>query len=365
MNQEMQRSFEEANSRVANDATDTGRGQPVAHRKPSIRVRLLNRFLRWTIKKHMSNAELTPAEIGKTRKRMDRMGLAGAARKTSKVKFETGELGGVPLCWAEPKRGGSGPRPVVLHFHGGAYFVGSSKAYRPFAANLALLADARVAMLDYGLAPEAPYPAATNDALAAYRALLQQGIPAQRIVLGGDSAGGNLALVTLLKIKEARLPTPAGCLLLSPWADLTGSGESIKTNAEADAMLPGHRMPEAAYLYAGENDLRNWRISPLFGNYEGLPPLSIHVGSEEILRDDSRRVAACAAEAGVEVVLTEWPQAPHVFPIFSDLIPEGKRAMVLIADWIASVLPDRGAIDAALGPRHPPTRSPATSESSH
>jgi len=235
--------------------------------------------------------------------------------------------------------------------HAGAYFVGSPDAYRLFAANLALAADARVGVLDYSLAPEAPYPAATNDAMAAYRALLQQGVPAQRIVISGDSAGGNLALVTLLKIKEARLPTPAGGILLSPWADLTGSGESLESNAQNDPMLPGERLAEAAHLYAGSNDLRNWRISPLFGDYAGLPPLTIHCGSSEILRDDSRRVAACAREAGVDVQLKEWHEAPHVFPAFADLLPEGKAALTEIAQWLSDQLPDRGAIDRVLGTR--------------
>lgn len=318
---------------------------------PSIRTKLLNLFLRQTVKRHMARTELTPQEIAKTRSRMDRTGRMAGARRASRVNHELGELGGVKLCWTEPKERAESPQPLILHMHGGAYFVGSSDAYRPFAANLAVATDARVAMLDYSLAPEAPYPAATNDAMAAYRALLQQGIPAQRIIISGDSAGGNLALVTLLKIREARLPTPAGAVLLSPWADLTGSGESIVSNAEQDAMLPGERMPEAAHIYAGQNDLRNWRISPLFGDYAGLPPLTIHCGTTEILRDDARRVAACAREAGVDVELKEWPEAPHVFPVFADLLPEGKAAMGEIAAWINDHLPDRGAIDKALGAR--------------
>lgn len=329
---------------------------------PSIRTKLLNQFLRLTVKRHLMSAELTPQEIAKTRARMDRMGHAAGARKTSKVSYEMAELGDVPVCWTEPKATSNSPRPVILHLHGGAYFVGSSAAYRPFSANLALAADARVGVLDYSLAPEAPYPAAPKDALAAYKALLQQGIPAQRIAISGDSAGGNLALVTLLKIKEARLPTPAGGVLLSPWADLTGSGESITSNDKHDAMLPGVRMPEAAHLYAGENDLRNWRISPLFGNYGGLPPLTIHCGSHEILRDDARRVAACAREAGVKVELKEWPQAPHVFPVFADLLPEGREAMIEISAWLAEQLPDRGAIDRILGTRDAPITPPAATK---
>jgi len=271
------------------------------------------------------------------------MGKLGATGKVKKVSFEQAELGGVPLCWCEPKSAAKSPRPTILHMHGGAYFVGSSEAYKPFAANLALASDARVAVLDYRLAPEDPYPAATEDAMAAYRALIQQGVPAQRIVVSGDSAGGNLALVTLLKIKQASLPTPAGVVLLSPWTDLTGSGESIVTNAQADPMLPAARISEAAHLYAGEHDLRDWRVSPLFGNYTALPPIAIHVGGDEILRDDARRLATCAQEAGVAVTLKQWPQAPHVFPMFADFIPEGRAAIEEIAQWINQRLPDRDA----------------------
>jgi len=194
------------------------------------------------------------------------------------------------------------------------------------------------------LAPPLPIRA-TEDALAAYKALLQQGTPAQRIVISGDSAGGNLALVTLLNIRQAKLPTPAAAVLLSPWADLTGSGESMQINAASDAMLPGERMPEAAHLYAGEHNLRDWRISPLFGDYSGLPPLMIHVGSTEILRDDARRVAATAEAAGVDVTLKEWPQAPHVFPVFADLLPEGRAALAEIALWLDRQLPDRNTKD--------------------
>lgn len=310
---------------------------------PSLRIKLLNSVLRLAVKKRLSSVALTPEEIRKTRARMDRMGRRGATGKDRNVNFEIAELGGVPLCWVEPKTQATSPRPVILHLHGGAYFVGSSDAYRPFAANLAVACDARVALLDYRLAPEAPFPAATQDALSAYRALLQQGIPAQRIIVSGDSAGGNLALVTLMQIKEANLPTPAGSVLLSPWTDLTGSGESIVTNAEADPMLPAARIAEAAHLYAGNTDLRDWRVSPLFGNYEGLPPLSIHYGREEILCDDARRMAACANEAGVQVSIKEWPEAPHVFPIFADFIPEGQAAIEEISQWINERLPDRAA----------------------
>ena len=311
---------------------------------PSLRIRLLSNILRLTVKRRIASVQLSSAEIHKTRARMNRLGRQAAARKSKRVNFTNTQLGGVPLCWTEPATATKTPRPIVLHMHGGAYIVGSSEAYRPYAANLALAGDARVAVLDYRLAPEAPYPAATEDALAAYKALLQQGVPAKRIIISGDSAGGNLALVTLLNIKQQRLPIPAGAVLLSPWTDLTGSGESVAFNARQDAMLPAERIAEAAHLYAGTANLRDWRVSPLFGDYAGLPPLNIHVGAEEILRDDARRVTACALEAGVSVSLREWSGAPHVFPIFADVIPEGKEAIREIAQWINTQLPDREAM---------------------
>ncbi len=320
---------------------------------PSIRLRLLNQLLRFAVKRRMRKAALSPAEIAHTRSRMDRLGAAAGARKKEQVEFTEDTLGGVPLCWCVPidavdsspgspgqegkQRSGEstkGLRPTLLYMHGGGYFVGSSKAYRGLAANLALAANLRVGVLDYRLAPEAPYPAAPDDALAAYRALLETGLPAEKIAIGGDSAGGNLALVTLLNIADKNLAMPAAGVLLSPWSDLTGSGDSLRDNAKTEAMLPSERLAEAAIFYAGQAPLDDWRLSPLFGDLANLPPLLIHASSHEILRDDARRVANRSRAAGVRVDYREWPHAPHVFHAFADLLPEGREAIAEIGCWL-------------------------------
>ena len=309
---------------------------------PSIRLRILNQLLRFAVKRHMSKAALTPAEIAHTRSRMDRLGAVAGARKKGRVRFTEDTLGGIPLCWCAPndaaniREPAQGSRPTLLYMHGGGYFVGSSKAYRGLAANLALAGDLRVGVLDYRLAPEAPYPAAPQDALAAYRALLDSGLSATQIAIGGDSAGGNLALVTLLNIADNSLPMPAAGVLLSPWSDLTGSGESLQYNAKTEAMLPSERLAEAAAFYAGEADLADWRLSPLFGDLARLPPLLIHASAHEILRDDARRVATRSRAAGVTVDYREWHHAPHVFHAFADLLPEGREAIAEIGYWLTA-----------------------------
>jgi len=158
-------------------------------------------------------------------------------------------------------------------------------------------------------------------------------------VIAGDSAGGNLALVTLLRARDAGLPLPSAAVLLSPWTDLTGSGSSMQTNAKLDPMLPAQRIDEAARMYAPLANLDDPDISPLFGDFAGLPPLSIHVGTTEILLDDSRRLADRARQHGVRVELKTWHRMPHVFPMFADFLPEGRRALGEIAQFIGARLP--------------------------
>jgi len=302
----------------------------------SLRAHLLNQALKLSVKKRLHNAQITPQEIARSRKRINRLGLAAAKRKTGDVSFTTETLNDVGVCWCEPKTPSPAPRPVLLHYHGGAYLVGSSSAYRGMGANLALAANARVALIDYALAPESPFPAAPNDALTAYKRLLELGHRPEDIAISGDSAGGNLALVTLQNIVSSGLPQVAAAVLLSPWSDLTASGASITQNAQAEAMLPSTRLQEAARLYAGSTPLDDRRVSPLFGDFHGLPPLLIHVGAREILRDDARRVHERTQCAGVASELKEWPGMPHVFQAFADIIPEGEQAINEIAGWLGS-----------------------------
>ena len=192
----------------------------------------------------------------------------------------------------------------------------------------------RALVIDYRLAPEHPFPAALEDTIAAYRWLLEQGISHSRIVLVGFSAGGGLALSTLVSLRDAHVPLPAGAVLISPWTDLAGTGESVVTRAEADPWLTDEMNQYHAALYANGKDLRHPLISPLYADMQGLPPLLIHVGSDEIMLDDSRRVAERAKAAGVEVTLEVWEGLWHVFHAFAYRLAEGKEAIEKIGQFI-------------------------------
>jgi len=295
----------------------------------SVRSHILNAAIRVVSKRRLANLELTRPAIDAIRARLDR--LANRIRTTPGLTREQRPLGAVATEWTRsdlPARG------VIFYCHGGAYMMGSPKLYRGLAARLASQTQCEVAVVDYRLAPEHMHPAAPDDAIVAYEALLAQTNPAS-IVIAGDSAGGNLALVTLLRARARGLPLPAAAVLLSPWTDLTGSGASMQLNRKRDPMLPAHRVEDAARLYAGAANLTDPDISPLFADFSGLPPLSIHVGSTEILLDDSQRLATRARAHGVDVMLTTWDRMPHVFPMFADVLPEGRRAINAIAAFVA------------------------------
>ena len=170
--------------------------------------------------------------------------------------------------------------------------------------------------------------------MAAYRALLASGVHGDRIVIAGDSAGGNLALVLLQQLRDAGLPLPAAGVLFSPWADLTGSGATLQTNAKLDPMLPAARMKETVACYAPDRNLTDSAISPLFGSFAGLPPLLLHVGSREVLLDDARRVAAAARNAGVDTTYREWRDMPHVFQAFARFVPEARVALGEVGQFV-------------------------------
>jgi acetyl esterase/lipase len=300
----------------------------------SLRGHLLNTVIRYAGKRRLAGLEFTPAMIDATRARMERMGDRGELAPP--MTRHSDDLGGVATEWTRTNRLSRG---VILYCHGGGYVVGSPRVYRRLAARLAALTGCDVAAIDYRLAPEHVYPAAPDDAIRAYRELLSRGIDASSIVIAGDSAGGNLALVTLLRARDLGLPLPGAGVLLSPWTDLTGSGASMQTNAKLDPMLPAQRIDEAARMYAPDADLGDPDISPLFGDFGGLPPLSIHVGTTEILLDDSQRLADRARQHGVRVELRTWHRMPHVFPMFADFLPEGRRALDEIAQFIGTRLP--------------------------
>jgi monoterpene epsilon-lactone hydrolase len=222
-----------------------------------------------------------------------------------------------------------GPAPgenVLLYLHGGGYFACSAETHRPITVSFARHGF-HVFAPDYRLAPENPFPAAVEDAVTFYRALLHAGYSAHRIVVAGESAGGGLTLSLLLALRDARVPLPAGAALFSPWTDLAATGDSIRTNTERCAMFDGAGVAFSARYYLGDADPRNPLASPLYADLKGLPPLLIHVGADEVLLDDSTRLAERARAAGVPVQLKIWPVVPHAWQLAPHLIPEARQSL--------------------------------------
>ena len=223
---------------------------------------------------------------------------------------------------------------VILYLHGGGYVIGSINTHRAMVSRIARASNARALAIDYRLAPEHPFPAAVEDATAAYRWLLAQGYKPGKIVIAGDSAGGGLAIVLLLAIRDAGLPMPAGAVPISPWTDLEGTGESVRTRAARDVMVTIDNLTGSAKQYYGSHDPKDPLVSPVHGNFRGLPPMLIQVGDAEILLDDATRVATRAKAAGVEVELEVWDDMPHVWHVFAKLLPEGQQAIDKIGKFV-------------------------------
>jgi monoterpene epsilon-lactone hydrolase len=241
----------------------------------------------------------------------------------STVRVTPAQLGGISGEWVE------GPQPgniALLYLHGGGYFGCSAETHRPITAGFALQGF-RVYAPDYRLAPENKFPAAVDDAVAVYRALLSAGHAAQSIVVSGESAGGGLALSLLLALRAAAVPLPAAVALFSPWTDLAATGDSVRTNADRCAMFSGTDIAPTAHFYLGDTDPRDPLASPLYADLSGLPPLLIHVGADEVLRDDSTRLAERARAADVPVELKIWPVVPHAWQLATHLIPEGRQSL--------------------------------------
>src|SRR6476619_4490908 len=216
---------------------------------------------------------------------------------------------------------------TILYFHGGVYVVGSAAQTVPLVSDLARRTQAKAVTVDYRLAPEHPYPAAVDDARAVYEGLLAQGVDAGQIALAGESAGGGLAVATLLALRDAGTPLPGSAFLMSPYADLTLSGETLLGNQAIDPILTPEGLRLRVPDYVGGADASDPQISPIFGDLRGLPPLLIQVGSNEILLSDALRLADRAAIAEVPVTLEVTPGVPHVFQGFAAMLDEGDAAL--------------------------------------
>lgn len=239
----------------------------------------------------------------------------------------------VPGLWVE--RRDTGSKGVLLFFHGGAFVQGSARTHSRMVAALVRRARVRAFLPDYRLAPEHPFPAAFDDAVIAYRALLEAGFTGPQIALGGDSAGGGLALALLHRICSDELPRPACLIAFSPWTDLTLSGGSLRSNAARDPLLPAERLVEVRDMYVKPDRARDPRASPLFGFAGKAPPVLIQVGSTEILLDDSIRMARRLEETGTDVTLGIWPSVPHVWQLLHGWIPEAGAALDNAAGFLA------------------------------
>jgi len=224
---------------------------------------------------------------------------------------------------------------VILYLHGGGYVGGSINNYKEFGARISRASDSRVLLIDYRLAPENPYPAALEDAIVAYKWLIDnEGINPKKIIIGGDSAGGGLTAVTLLKLRDLNITLPSAAVLLSPWTDLDVTGDSIRRNRRKDPIIDASETFFMADLYIGNNDPKNPYISPLYGDLKGVPPLFIQVGSHEIILDDSLRFAEVAKSAGVEITLDVWEEMFHGFQLLAAWAPEGEQAIEKMGEFI-------------------------------
>ena len=234
-------------------------------------------------------------------------------------------LGGVPT--AEITVDGIEPRHVVLYFHGGVYVMSDAFLAAGLASQVGRRTHAKVISVDYRLAPEHPYPAAVDDALAAYEALLHNGIAPSDIAFAGESAGGGLAIATLVNARDHGLPLPAAAYVMSPYADLTLAGTTMETRRKVDPLLSRELLQARIPDYTAGQDAALGLISPIFADLSGLPPLIIQAGSHEVLLDDAVRLAGQAASADVEVTLEITPGVPHVFQAYSPMLDEAGAAL--------------------------------------
>lgn len=254
------------------------------------------------------------------------------------VKIAETTVGGVSGRWAEAP--GVGPN-VIVHLHGGGFMMGSSKSHREFGGRFSRASGCRVLLLDYRLAPENPYPAALDDVLATYRALIaDEGLRPKQIVFTGESAGGGLAVSAAMALRDAGDDLPAGIVTNSPLFDLALTGDSMDCRASIDPLVQREGLELTAQSYLGEGGDRTDPIaSPYYGNFEGLPPMLMHWGTSETLEDDSVRVAEKARDAGVEVTAQASYQMTHMYHLFAydERVPEAQRDIERIGDFVKSV----------------------------
>ncbi len=246
------------------------------------------------------------------------------------------DAGGAAAEWtdADGVRGDA----AIVYLHGGGYTMGNLDSHRNLVANLSRAAGIRALSVDYALAPENPFPKAVEDAVNAVQYVHAQGIAPDRVIVAGDSAGGGLTAATLIALRDRGLPMPAAGVLISPWLDLTQSGNTMESHAAADPMVSAELLAKCSDAYLKGQDPRSPLASPLFADLTGLPPLLIHVGTAEVLLDDARRFEAAARKAGVDVTLEEWDDMIHVWHTFAGMLPEAQTAIERVGAFMKEKL---------------------------
>jgi epsilon-lactone hydrolase len=277
-----------------------------------------------------------PTDLSERRKRLDVLGAQYPLPPD--VRVETVEANGVTAEWTTTPQ--ADPAHVIMFLHGGGYISGSIDSHRHMIAQAGREAQARTLALGYRLAPEHPFPAALEDALAGYRFLLSQGFAPEKIAIAGESAGGGLAIATLVSLRNAGVALPACAWCSSPWVDLEMTGGSMTTKATVDPLISKAYLTELAGAYLNGADPRTPLASPLYADLHGLPPLLIQVGSAETLLDDAVRLAGLAGAADVRVTLEVWPDMIHAWHLFYQQVAAGRRALTAVGNFIRAHLVD-------------------------
>jgi acetyl esterase/lipase len=304
---------------------------PHARHRASLRAELVRLGLRLAFKRNCSQRD-----VASVRRRMELFGYM-VPKPPRDTQVSRLDLDGVPAVQvATPK---SRSDRHVLYLHGGGHMSGSPGLYRDFIWRLADATAARVTILDHRLAPEHPFPAALDDALTAYRRLLSDGADPRRTAIAGESSGGGLTLSTLMRARDEGVPLPAAAVVLSPWTDLALTGRSLQSNAAADPMIRSDEAPRLVALYLAGADPRIPYASPLYGDPSDLPPTLIQVGSDEVLLDDSVRMAERLRAAGCHVEIEIWPRMPHAWQLWARVIPEANSAIARIGAFVESNYP--------------------------
>ncbi|MEZ4884339.1 MAG: alpha/beta hydrolase [Chitinophagales bacterium] len=288
-------------------------------------------YFKW--QRHKRGGKHYPIQV--VRKYFEQQARRLPSVKNLKVETEKTDIKGIPSTWFTPKPIPSKPlaNHIIYYLHGGGYAICSVNTHQRLIAHIAKACHAKVLAIDYRLAPEHPFPAAIEDAISVYQHLLQSYRPSQ-IILMGDSAGGGLSAASLLKMKQLQIPLPKAAVLLSPWVDLVGENESYHTKADKDLIIAVADIRRYSKDYFKNTAPTHPLVSPVYADLSGLPPLLIQVGTHEVLIDDSLKLAEKAKQDGVDVTLQIWENMLHVWQFFADFMPESKKAIRNIAEFI-------------------------------